>query len=236
VVAYETAYLKKYYPVEFFAAMLTSVMGNNDKVAFYIDCCKRMGMEVLPPDINESSVTFTVSGGRIRFGLAAIKNVGKSAIMSIIKARKQKGAFVSFTDFCQKVSDGDLNKRAAESLIKAGAFDSMGSFRSQLLAIFEQVMDGIAMDRKRNLDGQLSIFEMAQAAVKVQAPKEEYPEIKEYPSKMLLAMEKEMLGLYISGHPLSEFEAEIESQVTLFSSDLSTMETGMKSLQFQWIC
>lgn len=218
VVGYETAYLKLYYPVEFFAAMLTSVMGNNDKVAFYIESCKKMGIEVLPPDINESSVTFTVYNNRIRFGLAAVKNVGKAAMVSIIKSRKQKGSFISFTDFCQKVSDGDLNKRAAESLIKAGAFDSLGHFRSQLLAIFEQVMDGIAQGRKRNLDGQISLFDMEGS--KINSLTDVVPKLKEFEKKYLLAMEKEMTGLYLSGHPLLEYSSELEMGTSINTSEI----------------
>jgi DNA polymerase-3 subunit alpha len=218
VVAYQTAYLKRYYPVEFLAAMLTSVMGSNDKIAFYIESCKMMGIEVLPPDINESSVTFTVSNGKIRFGLAAVKNVGRSAIISIIRARKEKGRFVSFTDFCQKISDGELNKRAVESLIKSGAFDSMGSFRSQLLAIFEQVMDGVSQDRKRNLDGQISLFDISGG--KMNSVTDIVPNIKEFEKKHLLAMEKEMTGLYLSGHPLSEYSDELETDTTINTSEI----------------
>lgn len=218
MVGYQTAYLKRYYPVEFFAAMLTSVMGNNDKVAFYIETCKRMGIEVLPPDINESNVTFTVSGSKIRFGLAAIKNVGKSAIVSIIKARKEKGRFISFTDFCQKTGNGELNKRAVESLIKAGAFDSIGCFRSQLLAVYEQVMDGISGDRRRNLDGQISLFEMAGS--KMEAHKDILPNIKEFEKRYLLAMEKEVTGMYLSGHPLSEYEDELGVYTTINTSEI----------------
>ncbi|KPU43445.1 DNA polymerase III subunit alpha [Oxobacter pfennigii] len=218
MVGYQTAYLKRYYPVEFFAATLTSVMGSNDKIAFYIETCKKMGIEVLPPDINESNVTFTVSSGKIRFGLAAIKNVGKSGIIAIIKARKQKGFFVSFTDFCQKVKDGELNKRAVESLIKAGAFDSLGSYRSQLLSVFEQVMEGISGDRKRNLDGQISLFDMAGS--KAEATKDILPNIKEFDKRYLLTMEKEMTGLYLSGHPLSEYSNELETHTTINTSEI----------------
>jgi len=218
VVGYQTAYLKKYYPVEFFAAMLTSVMGNNDKVPFYIECCKRMGIEVLPPDINESGVTFTVVNNKVRFGLAAVKNVGKAVIVAIIKARVQKGWFVSFTDFCQKVSDGDINKRAVESLIKSGAFDSMGSYRSQILAIFEQVMDGIAGERKRNIDGQISLFDMSNN--KMEANKDILPNIREFEKRNLLAMEKEMTGLYLSGHPLSEYSHEIGRFTSINTSEI----------------
>lgn len=218
VVIYQTAYLRRYYPVEFFAAMLTSVMGSNDKVAFYIETCKRMGIEVLPPDINESNVTFTVSGGKIRFGLAAVKNVGRQVIVSIIKARKDKGRFTSFTDFCQKIEDGELNKRAVESLIKAGAFDSLKCYRSQLLAVYEQIMDGISGDRKRNLDGQISLFEMSGG--KTEASKDVLPNIKEFDKKYLLAMEKEMTGLYLSGHPLSEFESELKMSTSINTSEI----------------
>jgi DNA-directed DNA polymerase III (polc) len=219
VLAYETGYLRRYYPVEFFAAMLTSIMGNNDKVAFYIQCCKRMNIKVLPPDINESNVTFTVSGDCIRFGLAAIKNVGKSAIVSIIKTRKQKGRFISFTDFCQKVNDSDLNKRATESLIKAGAFDSMGCFRSRLLAVYEQVMDGISGERKRNIEGQMSLFDMGHTAI--QDKRDSLPNIKEFDRKYLLAMEKEMTGLYLSGHPLMDYQDILEARTSLNTSQLS---------------
>lgn len=218
VVGYQTAYLKRYYPVEFLAAMLTSVMGNNDKIAFYIETCKKMSIEVLPPDINESNVTFTVSGSRIRFGLAAIKNVGRSAMVSIIKARKQKGRFNSFTEFCQKVCDGDINKRAVESLIKAGAFDSIGCYRSQLLAIYEQVMDGIWGDRKRNLDGQLSLFDLGGS--KIDTSKDILPDVKEFEKRHLLAMEKEMTGMYLSGHPLSEYIDELEAITTIDTSQI----------------
>ncbi len=218
VIGYETAYLKRYYPVEFFAAMLTSVMGNNDKVAFYIQSCKAMGMEVLPPDINESNINFTVVNGKIRFGLAAIKNVGKSAIISIIDSRNKKGKFVSFTDFCQKALDSNLNKRAVESLIKAGAFDSLGLYRSQLLAVYEQVMDGISNDKKRNIDGQVSLFDMVNSGM--ESKKDNLPKINEFDKKYLLAMEKEMTGLYLSGHPLSEYKDELDLYTTINTSEI----------------
>lgn len=218
VVAYETAYLKKYYPVEFFAAMLTSVMGNNDKIAFYIEYCKKTGINVLPPDINESNVMFTVTGGSIRFGLAAVKNVGKSVIVSIINSRKQKGKFVSFTDFCRKV-ECDVNKRAIESLIKAGAFDSLGLYRSQLLAIYEGVMDGISGEKKRNIEGQLSMFDLGHNNMENQ--KDIVPDIKEFDEKYLLAMEKEMTGLYLSGHPLMEYRDILDAKTSLNTSELT---------------
>ncbi|HBM76096.1 MAG TPA: DNA polymerase III subunit alpha [Clostridiaceae bacterium] len=223
VVAYETAYLKRYYPVEFFAAMLTSVMDNNEKVAFYIECCRKKGIKVLPPDINESNVTFTVAGGGIRFGLAAVKNVGKSVIISIINVRKQKGNFRSFTDFCQKTAASDakespINKKAVESLIKAGAFDSMGHFRSQLLAVYEQVMDSAAQDKRRNIDGQISLFDMSKD--ETGSISDTLPNIKEFESKRLLSMEKEMIGLYLSGHPLTEYADELNMITTMTTSGI----------------
>ena len=223
VVAYETAYLKRYYPVEFFAAMLTSVMDNNEKVAFYIECCRKKGIKVLPPDINESNVTFTVAGGGIRFGLAAVKNVGKSVIISIINVRKQKGSFRSFTDFCQKTAASDakespINKKAVESLIKAGAFDSMGHFRSQLLAVYEQVMDSAAQDKRRNIDGQISLFDMSKD--ETGSISDTLPNIKEFESKRLLSMEKEMIGLYLSGHPLTEYADELNMITTMTTSGI----------------
>ncbi|MDF2673990.1 MAG: polymerase subunit alpha, partial [Clostridiales bacterium] len=208
VVAYQTAYLKKYYPVEFMAAMLTSVMGNNGKVAFYINACKKMNIEVLPPDINQSQVSFTVIDNKIRFGLAAVKNVGKGAIYSIICARKEKGPFTGFVDLCQKVNLSDVNKRAVESMIKAGAFDSLGFKRAQLLNVYEKTMESVINDRKRNIEGQVSFFSMGSNAQI--SNRDDFPDIKEFDKKYILAMEKEMLGLYISGHPLDEYKDELD--------------------------
>jgi DNA polymerase-3 subunit alpha len=218
VVAYQTAYLKKYYPLEFMAAMLTSVMGSNEKVAFYINACKKMGIDVLPPDVNESHVNFTVIDNKIRFGLAAVKNVGRGAIYSIISGRRDKGAFTGFVDFCQKINLSDVNKRAIESLIKAGAFDSLGFKRAQLLNVYEKTMESIVNDRKRNIEGQVSFFSMG--AEKTVTSKDDFPDIKEFDKKYILAMEKEMLGLYISGHPLDEYEDEIETQTNTKISEI----------------
>lgn len=207
VVTYHTAYLKKHYPVEFMTAMLTSVMGNNTKVAFYIHACREMGIEVLPPDINESFIDFSVSKGKVRFGLAAIKNVGKGAIQAIINSR-QKGPFIGFVDFCERVNLSEVNKRAVESMIKVGAFDSLGFKRAQLLNVYEKVMDSVVNERKRNIDGQMSLFAIAGEEKK--NSKDDFPDIKEFDKKYILSMEKEMVGLYISGHPLDEYDKEIE--------------------------
>ncbi len=229
VVAYQTAWLKCYYPLEFMAALLNSFLGSSDRISQYVYECKALNIEVLPPDINESQMKFTVVNGKIRFGLAAVKNVGENAVKSIIEERKVRGPFKNFRDFCDRIDTREVNKRCIESLIKCGAFDSMGVYRSKLIAVFEKMLDGIAQTKKRNMEGQMSLFEMSIAGNEKSMYGESalyedndiYPDIKEYPNKVLLSMEKEMLGLYISGHPLSEFDEEIKRMVTLYSSDLN---------------
>lgn len=222
VLGYQTAYLKTYYPVEFMAALITSVMGNTTKVAQYIQDCKRMGIKILPPDINKSFSSFTVEDHKIRFGLAAVKNVGISMIDSIVKAREEKGVFTSFTDFCRKVDSKDLNKRAVESLIKCGAFDSLGLYRAQLMAIYEGVLDSVGQDKKRNIEGQIALFDViSEGSILLQ--EDTLPNIKEFNEKVKLTMEKDVLGLYISGHPLAEFQEELKLQVNVTSNDLAEM-------------
>jgi DNA polymerase III catalytic subunit, DnaE type len=221
VVAYQTAYLKCYYPVEFMAAILNSVVDNMDKVAFYIQSCRKKGMKVLPPDINESDEEFTVVGNNIRFGLAAIKNVGRNAVKSIVEERK-KGAYKSFKEFISRVDLTVVNKKTIESLIKAGAFDSFKVKRSQLMAAYVDIMDGSSKQKKENLSGQISLFSVAM-------PQEEYPDIKEYPREALLNFEKEMLGVYISGHPLDQYEEEFNSTVTITSLDLKNDDEGQQT-------
>ncbi|MDP4180560.1 MAG: DNA polymerase III subunit alpha [Bacillota bacterium] len=233
VVAYQTAWLKYYYPVEFMAASLNSFLGSSEKVSQYVMECKSMNIDVLPPDINESNVKFTVVSGKVRFGLAAVKNVGEVPVQSIILEREKKGAFKNFRDFCERLDGKDVNKRCIESLIRSGAFDSMGIFRSKLLAVFEKQLEGIAQNRKRNLEGQLSLFELGSAQNEMIQTIVDYPDIKEYPKKALLAMEKEMLGLYVSGHPLFELEEEIKTQVNLFSSDLISVQSENDGEDFQ---
>ena len=223
VLGYETSYLKAHYPVEFMAALMTSVMSNTSKIAQYIQDCKGMGIEILPPDINKSNSSFSVEGNKIRFGLLAVKNVGLGMINSMVKAREDKGDFESFTDFCQKVDIGDLNKRAVESLIKCGAFDSLQVKRSQLMATYEGVMDSISQDRKRNIDGQIGLFDMAIGDAK-SLKDTPLPDIKEFNDKLKLTMEKEVLGLYISGHPLAQHQEELEILSTISSKDLLDIE------------
>jgi len=224
VIAAQTAYLKHYYPVEFMAALLNSFLGSPNKISQYVMECRRMGIQVLPPDINESGERFTVSGGKIRFGLAAVKNVGSSIVRHIIAERNKNGPFMSFPDLCERVDSRDLNKRCIESLIKAGAFDSFGIYRSRLMNSYEKIIDNIANEKKRRIEGQMSLFEIASDAVSKVAHDIPYPDMEEYDFRLLLAMEKDVLGLYVSGHPLSEFEEEIRKHVTLYSSDLFVEE------------
>lgn len=211
-----------YYPTEFIAAMLNSVKGSNEKVAFYSRFADQLGIQVLPPDINESYAGFTVKGDIIRFGLTAIKNAGENVIDSIVESRKQKGKFTTFIDFCNKIDISCVNKRVSESLIKCGAFDSLGVFRSQLLAVYEKVLDGINNERKRNIDGQINLFSAFENEYNTLEIK--YPNIKEFKKKYILEMEKEMTGIYLSGHPLDEYEETLNLQTDTKISDIIVQE------------
>lgn len=214
VIGYQTAYLMKYYPVEFLAAMLNSVMGTSEKVAEYIRTAKDLGIDVLPPSINESYSKFTVKGNSIRFGLAAIKNVGMNVVDGIVEAREKRGNFNSLMNFCNKMEIGAINKRAVESLIKSGAFDEFGVFRSKLLSVHERLMDGISSQKKKNIDGQMSLFG-ALANDDNENLEIKYENVNEFPKKMMLAMEKEMTGLYITGHPLDEYKESLKQQTSI---------------------
>ncbi|MFA5524285.1 MAG: DNA polymerase III subunit alpha [Tissierellales bacterium] len=229
VVAYETAWLKYYYPVEFMAALITSIMGNTNQVSLYIQECKRLGIEILPPNINESYSKFTVKEGAIRFGLAAIKNVGAAAINSIVETRKRGGKFLSFVDFCQRVDLNVINKRMIESMIKCGTFDLLGANRAQLLAIYERTLDGMNQDRKRNVEGQFSIFEVISPDDNPDLSLDVLPNIKEFPERTLLSMEKEMIGVYISGHPLSSFAEELKRLTTTFDINEALENIGVST-------
>ncbi|SMC23334.1 DNA polymerase-3 subunit alpha [Clostridium acidisoli DSM 12555] len=224
VVAYDTAYLMKYYSAEFIAGTLNSVMGNNEKVAYYVRFAKELNIQILPPDINESYAKFTVKDETIRFGIASVKNVGFNVIESIVSARNKKGKFTNFVDFCNKIDIGVVNKRAVESLIKSGAFDCLGVFRSKLSAVFEKIMDGIGSQRKKNIDGQMSLFTDF-ADDKQEDIDIKYPDIKEFDKKYILSMEKEMTGLYISGHPLDEYEETLNNLTNTKISDIVVDES-----------
>lgn len=222
MVAYETAYLKAHYPAEFMAAMLSSVMDTNDKVGIYIEQCKKHGISVLPPDINASKASFSVDGQAIRFGMAAIKNVGENAIAAIVAARTSKGEFTSLVDFCTKVDMRLVNKRVLESLIKAGAFDSLGAQRSQLLAVAEQAVDMAAARRKDSASGQLGLFG-EETLDKIDELR--LPDIPELPKDQLLAYEKEMTGFFITGHPLDKYRSKMEKFMS--SKDLLHSEQNI---------
>ncbi len=219
IIAFQTAYLKAHYPVEFMAALMTSVMGNHSKVAQYIQDCKHMGIEILPPDINSSYAKFSVENGKIRYGMLAIKNVGHGIIDSIVKARSRT-SFDNFYHFCESVDSKELNKRAVESLIKAGALDSLNVYRSQLLATFERLIDGIHQDKRRNIEGQVSLFTTMEESIPKTMDFNRYPDIDEFSMAYKLNFEKEMLGIYLSGHPLAEFEKDIESIMEVHLGDL----------------
>lgn len=200
-VAYQTAYLKYYYPKEYMAALLTSVLDNTGKLSEYISECDRIGIKVLPPDINESGEGFTVSGNNIRFGLVAIKNIGKGFIISVKEERSRNGLFTSFYDFCERMFDKDLNKRALESLIKCGAFDGFGIHRKSLIMSYENILHDIARIKKQNMNGQLSLFEDNSNIIEEKI----YVDVPEYTGRELLAMEKEVSGMYLSGHPMTNY-------------------------------
>jgi DNA polymerase-3 subunit alpha len=223
-VGYQTAWLKHYYPIEFMAALLNSFMGSLGKVSQYVMECRKMGIKVLPPDINESESSFSVKNGVIRFGLFAVKNVGANVIQNIIIERNKNGEFKSFIDFCERLEGKELNKKTVESLIKCGAFDIFDIYRSRLIANYEKILDRVSQKRKSMISGQMTLFDVAQTPDETATI--EWPQMAEYDSKLLLSMEKDMLGLYISGHPLDEYMEIIKNLVTVYSYDFEVSEEG----------
>ncbi len=205
VVAYQTAWFKCHHPREYMAALLTSVLDSTEKVAEYIAECRDMGIPVLPPDVNESDANFTVVEDSIRFGLVALKGVGRSFINGLLAERERGGPFSDFMSFCDRLFDQDLNRRVVESLIKSGAFDKMGYRRSQLMEVYGQVLDGIAASRKRNVEGQMDLFGLAAGEEEPALPALHLPEISEFSQQQLMSMEKETTGLYLSGHPMDQY-------------------------------
>ena len=211
VVAYQTAYFKCHYTKEYMAALLTSVLDNSDKVAGYIGECRDCGIQLLPPDVNCSSDRFTVEPDGIRFGLVAIKNIGRGFIQSVVRERERGGVFTSLQDFCDRMYDcGDMNKRSVENLIRSGAFDSLGARRSQMLSVYEKILDAIGNVRRRNVDGQIDFFGMSAGSSNVE--KVEMPDIPEYTAMERMHMEKETTGLYLSGHPMTDRRAAARSR------------------------
>ena len=220
VVAYQTAYLKYYYPVEFMAALMTSVIDNPKKVAEYILVCRNMGIEILPPDINEGESGFSVSGSSIRYALTAIKSVGRPVIAAVVEEREERGPFLNLQDFVNRITDKDVNKRAVESFIKAGALDGLGGTRKQFMSVFSQVMDRTQKDRKNNMAGQLSLFDIVEEEEK-EGLALKLPDVGEYLKEMKLAFEKEVLGIYVSGHPLEEYEAAWRKKISNTTADFA---------------
>jgi DNA polymerase-3 subunit alpha len=225
LISYQTAYLKANHPLEFMAALLTSVMGNTDKVRLYLAEAQRMNIKILPPDENESDRNFTVTREGIRFGLTAIKNVGIAAIDSILEARKKGGPFKSLDDFYRRVDGRAVNKKVIESLIKAGAFDSFGQGRAYLLSNFEKVMGRVSADLKERANGQETLFQMAESR-KPEAVSSEETQVEEFSPDQLLRMEKELLGLYISSHPLERLRESMEAQTSQNVADITEMNEG----------
>ena len=217
VVSFQTAYLKTYYPVEFMAALMTSVIDNTSKVAGYIYACKQMNIGILPPDVNESQMEFTVENGKIRFAMAAIKSLGRPTIQAILKERGENGSFVSMQDFVTRMSHA-LNKRAIENFVKAGAFDTFGHTRKSMMIVSESMLDSAIKHNKDSMSGQMSLFDFAAEEDK-KAFERRIPDVAEYTKEELLGYEKEILGVYVSGHPLDEYTGMVNKYITNVSSD-----------------
>ena len=229
VVAYQTAYLKCHYPKEYMAALMTSVLDSAAKISGYIAECKELNIPVLPPDLNHSDDHFTVEGNAIRFGLGAVKNVGHGLIRMLVSKRAEGGPFRSLEDFLQRMGEGELNKRAVENFIKCGAMDCFGHHRSELLAVYDQMMDAVASTRKKNLDGQMGLFSMLEdsdAAVSIPIPRKE-----ELSRAELMAMEKETTGIYISGHPMDDYRPYLKNTHVIPIGDLMDEESKYQDEQ-----
>ncbi len=242
IVAYQTAYLKKFYPVEYMAALISSI-DDLTKINHYMASCADMGIELLPPDVNMSGDTFTVEGNGIRFGLSAVKNVGKSLIVNLVSERERNGKFKSFSDFIDRTAGKDMNKRALDGLISCGAFDSMGIRRSQLLNVYERALEGTARNARDNVAGQMSLFDAAEENAEM-----EFPDIPELSKKELLKREKAAIGMYFSGHPMEEYTEKIKKLTKYTIRDIHesvtrddegnyhAVEDGLKDGDFIMIC
>ena len=223
VVSYRTAYLKTYYPVEFMAATLNSFLGNLDKIPEYIAECKRMNIEILKPSINKSYTKFTVNEDKIRFGLGSVKNVGTAAIEAIVEERNKNGEFKSFTDFCERIQGEAVNKKCIESLIKSGSFDELGETRHTLIESFEGILDTISGETRKSIQGQVTMFDIANEET-TEKHKYNLNRVEEYEERTLLDMEKEMLGIYISGHPLEKIKEQIQKNTNINSLQMINMK------------
>ena len=226
VVSYQTAWLKYYYPVEFMAALMTSMIDNPPKVAEYIYSCRQMGIDILPPDINEGVGNFSVQDGKIRYGLAAIKSIGRPVIESIVRERNERGKFKTLKDFIERLSGKEVNKRTIESFIKSGAFDGLGGTRKQFMIIYVQIVDQVNQERKYSMAGQLSLFDMVDDDQKAEFDIP-LPKVGEYEKETRLAFEKEVLGVYLTGHPMEEYEEKWRKSISKTTLDFQLdKETG----------
>ena len=231
VVSYQTAWLRCYYPVEFMAALLTSVLSNPKKITEYINTSRGMGIRILPPDINEGEAGFSVSGDSIRYGLAAIKSLGKGVIHSMVEERERKGPYRNLKDFMQRLTSKEVNKRTIENLIKAGALDSLGATRKQLMAVYSMVLDDVNRERKESISGQMNLFDFFTEEQRKEYELT-YPDIGEYEVARKLAFEKEVLGIYVSGHPLERYMGSMKKNVTARSLDFEAdEETGKAQVE-----
>ena len=229
-VSYQTAWLKYYYPVEFMAALMTSCIDNPGKVAEYILSSRQMGISILPPDINRSEGKFTVDGQAIRYGMAAVKGIGKPVMEAIVEERSANGPFRSLKDFAERLSGKEVNKRTVENFIKAGAFDCFGVTRKQLMFVYANVLDDVAREKKDSLSGQMSLFDFVDETTK-RSYETVYPDVGEYEKSDLLALEKEVLGIYVSGHPLEEQEECWRKNISAVTTDFQPdEETGFPSV------
>lgn len=231
VVSYQTAWLKYYYPVEFMAALMTSVIDNPGKVAEYILTCRQMGIRILPPDINLGESNFSVDGRNIRYGLSAIKSIGRPVIDTIVQERKAHGQYKNISDFIERAAGKEINKRTLESLIKSGALDGLGGTRKQFMYVYAGIMERVAMEKKTSVTGQMSLFDLMG-----EEEKQEYtvqlPNVGEFDKEQLLAFEKEVLGIYVSGHPLEKYEALWKRGISNVTSDFALdEETGVSRVK-----
>lgn len=234
VVSYQTAYFKYYYPVEFMAALMTSVIDNTRKVSEYIFTCRQMGIKVLPPDVNEGEGVFTAVGDNIRYGLYAIKSIGRPVVDLILQEREENGNYKTLQSFLERVSCREVNKRAVENLIKAGALDGLDGNRQQMITVFSTIMDNLASEKKKSMSGQMTLFDLVS-----EEEKKDYeirlPQLEEYSKEIKLGFEKEVLGIYLTGHPLEEYEERwrknISAVTTDFVLDEETNEVKVKDNQ-----
>ena len=218
VVAYQTAYLKYYYPVEFMAALMTSVIDNTKKVSEYIYSCRQMGIPVLPPDINEGEGVFSAVNGNIRYGMYAIKSIGRPVVDTILEERHANGEYKTLQSFLERVASREVNKRAVENLIKAGACDGLDGNRQQMMNVYAVVMDNLASEKKKSMSGQMTLFDFASEEDKKDY-EIKFPELEEYSKEIKLGFEKEVLGIYLSGHPLEDYEAKWRKNISAVTSD-----------------